>query len=207
MGHEWSGLVDDPEQRIMWLQRAATQGHADGQYYLGRRYCYGRGVAQSAAEAVRWFVEAGKQGHEWGARHAATICFNELDDSRLGGYWQWRGRANGVILRLRHQKAALSVNHDSVLCELYQYGCGAFLDPSTKEELINSRYNDVGPTVLDESVRVYHQSSSRARSAALCWMWMRRVPKDVAKIVGREIWASRDDPAVWGVKLDREKSE
>jgi len=41
---------------------AADQGHLHAQCFLGKTYDQGCGVAQSDAEAVRWFRKAADQG-------------------------------------------------------------------------------------------------------------------------------------------------
>ena len=46
----------------MWLRKAADQGYAPAQYYLGRAYSSGDGVAEDLAEAVRWYRKAADQG-------------------------------------------------------------------------------------------------------------------------------------------------
>ncbi len=47
--------------------------------------------------------------------------------------------------------------------------------------------------------RVFHLSSSRARSATLYWMWMRKVHKDLLPVIGKLIYASRNNPELWHV--------
>ena len=48
---------------VKWYCRAAEQGHAKAQYYLGVSYANGEGVLQNDAEAVKWFRRAAEQGH------------------------------------------------------------------------------------------------------------------------------------------------
>lgn len=45
-----------------WYRKAAEQGHADAQCYLGVCYYWGRGVEQNYTEAVRWYRKAAEQG-------------------------------------------------------------------------------------------------------------------------------------------------
>ena len=44
-------------------QFLAAQGHADAQYSLGVSYETGKGVAEDATEAVKWYQLAADQGH------------------------------------------------------------------------------------------------------------------------------------------------
>ena len=45
-----------------WFRKAANQGHAEAQYYLGCCYRDGRGVAQDDDQAARWYFKAAEQG-------------------------------------------------------------------------------------------------------------------------------------------------
>ena len=45
------------------IRLAAEQGHIGAQFNLGVMYDTGEGVAQDAAEAVRWFRRAAEQRH------------------------------------------------------------------------------------------------------------------------------------------------
>ena len=49
-------------QAVAWFQKAAAQGNAEAQFYLGRMYEDGRGLAQDSRQAVAWFQKAAAQG-------------------------------------------------------------------------------------------------------------------------------------------------
>ncbi len=55
--------------------------------------------------------------------------------------------------------------------------------------------------LLKRCQRVYLDSCANARAATLTWMASRLLPRDVAGIIGRLVWASRQDPSTWGVEL------
>jgi len=63
----WSALTKDEQQELQTVvdgwRAAAAQGHVQAQYYLGFMLAKGRGVAQSDAEAARWYRKAADQGH------------------------------------------------------------------------------------------------------------------------------------------------
>ena len=42
------------EEAVWWYRRAAAQGYAPAQYYLGVMYASGRGVREDHEETVRW---------------------------------------------------------------------------------------------------------------------------------------------------------
>ena len=46
------GVAQDPKQAVVWLRRAADQGHAMAQHALGLKYYQGEGVAKDRQEAV-----------------------------------------------------------------------------------------------------------------------------------------------------------
>jgi hypothetical protein len=50
------------EEAASWYRKAAEQGHAKGQFYLGALYEYGKGVPQDSGEAVRWYRKSADQG-------------------------------------------------------------------------------------------------------------------------------------------------
>ena len=54
---------EDYEVALEEFRKAAEQGHAGAQFYLGILYRRGRGVAPDFAEAVRWYRKAADQGH------------------------------------------------------------------------------------------------------------------------------------------------
>ena len=51
------------EEAVKWYRKAAEQGYALAQYYLGSCYEEGQGVAQDDVEAVKWYRMAAEQGH------------------------------------------------------------------------------------------------------------------------------------------------
>lgn len=58
------GLAKDQQQSFVWAKRAADQGFAQAQRYVGACYEYGVGVAENAAEAALWYSKAAAQGLE-----------------------------------------------------------------------------------------------------------------------------------------------
>jgi TPR repeat protein len=60
----WDALTAmDFEKAVYWWTKAAEQGHADAQYYLGACYGRGEGVAKDSEKAVYWYTKAAEQGH------------------------------------------------------------------------------------------------------------------------------------------------
>jgi len=50
------------DEAVNWFRKAAEQGNAVAQHYLGVKYADGQGVAQNDAEAVKWYRKAAEQG-------------------------------------------------------------------------------------------------------------------------------------------------
>jgi TPR repeat protein len=58
------GVPKDYAEAVKWFRKAAEQGHAKAQYFLGTMYETGsKGVPQDYAEALRWYRKAAEQGH------------------------------------------------------------------------------------------------------------------------------------------------
>jgi TPR repeat protein len=59
------------KEAFNWFKRAAQQGFAPAQYYLGMMHYNGEGVKQNYKEAMNWFKKAAEQGHPY-AKTALT---------------------------------------------------------------------------------------------------------------------------------------
>ena len=112
-----------------------------------------------------------------------------------------------IISRLALKREDAMAHTHQRLAELFQYGLGALLDPRKKQQVLDDRNNTVGDALFHEADRVYQESSTRARAAALQFVhWGKAVlGKDVAGMIGALVWASRHQPATWGVQLDGER--
>jgi len=60
-------------KEISELRVKAEQGDADAQANLGVRYAIGLGVPKDEAEAYKWMLLAGSQGHEGAKKHITII--------------------------------------------------------------------------------------------------------------------------------------
>lgn len=49
-------------EAFKWYKKAAEQGGADSQFYLGIMHVHGLGVKQEHQQAVKWFKRAAEQG-------------------------------------------------------------------------------------------------------------------------------------------------
>ena len=48
-----------------WYEKAAAQGNAMAQYYLGRMYFNGESVSKNYTTARQWWEQAAAQGDSW----------------------------------------------------------------------------------------------------------------------------------------------
>ena len=58
------GVDFNKKKAFEWFEKAAEQGDAEAQYYLGVMYREGQGVDKSDSSAIRWFAKATAQGLE-----------------------------------------------------------------------------------------------------------------------------------------------
>ena len=56
------GVTANDHEAVMWFRRAADQGNASAQFYLGVMFDEGKGVPQDYAEAAKWYRRAAEQG-------------------------------------------------------------------------------------------------------------------------------------------------
>ncbi|MBW2615332.1 MAG: SEL1-like repeat protein [Deltaproteobacteria bacterium] len=63
----------DYQEALKWFQKAAVQGYAAAQNYVGLIYHEGKGVKKDIREALKWFQKAADQGHAGAQRYIALI--------------------------------------------------------------------------------------------------------------------------------------
>ena len=69
----WHGFLAMTRQ---WCEKAAAQGHAMAQFFLGFMYANGDGVRQDYAMARQWYEKAAAQGHAM-AQSFLDIIYDE----------------------------------------------------------------------------------------------------------------------------------
>jgi TPR repeat protein len=65
LGHLYEigdGVPEDFTEAAKWYRKAAEQGNAEAQLYLGCSYLIGRGVPKDSAEHLNWTRKAAQQG-------------------------------------------------------------------------------------------------------------------------------------------------
>jgi|GEM_PF-1692023 len=72
------GIEKDFTQAVYWYKKAAAQGYAQGEYYLGYCYFEGEGIEKDIKQAVHWYTKAAAQGNA-AAQQKLGICYYQGD--------------------------------------------------------------------------------------------------------------------------------
>ena len=64
MYDDGDGVSEDDAEAVKWYRKAAEQGHARAQLFLGAMYTDGDGVPEDYVRAFAWFNLAAAQGIE-----------------------------------------------------------------------------------------------------------------------------------------------
>lgn len=72
------GIRQDEAKGIEWFRKAADQGHASAQGWLGGMYSEGKGVAQDKSQAKEWYRKACSGGDAY--------CCNESERLEKEGF-------------------------------------------------------------------------------------------------------------------------
>lgn len=71
------GIRQDHVQAVKWMQKAAQQGDANGQYHLGQMYSEGyAGLPKDDSQALEWFRKAAEQGHPFAQDNLGYAYFH-----------------------------------------------------------------------------------------------------------------------------------
>ncbi|MCL2763107.1 MAG: DUF1963 domain-containing protein [Treponema sp.] len=93
------GILQDFTQAFNCFKKAAKQGHAEAQHYLGRCYDNSYGVSQDREKASEWFLKAAEQGHakaqfEMGCRYHNNAS-GVKGDLKQAEYWEAKAAEQG----------------------------------------------------------------------------------------------------------------
>jgi TPR repeat protein len=66
-------VTEDYEESVKWYGKAAKQGHASAQTWLGVMYDLGLGVNRDYKEAITWYRKAASQGNTLGQLRLASF--------------------------------------------------------------------------------------------------------------------------------------
>ena len=122
MYHEGKVFPKDGTTAIKWSTKAADQGDANAQSYLGDIYAKGKGVPKNVKSAVKWFTLAAEQGdadsqYNLGQMYREGKVLPESDKTPL----TWFARS-------WYTKAAMGGVESSLLSQLIRAFCYKFLN-------------------------------------------------------------------------------
>ena len=142
------GTGESSQAALQWATKAAAQGHAGAQYYLGICHEEGRHEARSSTKAKEWYGKAAAQGHgaaqnnlavmlmEGGAEMVAIAGFTKAAKTdanaayNLACYWETAKAPNQQTALLLYEEAAQAghAQAQNNLGYLYQTGLGTKAD-------------------------------------------------------------------------------
>ena len=70
-------MSEDDAEAVRWYRKAAEQGLADAQLWLGFMYADGRGVPEDSVQAYAWFNIAAAQGDD-SAEHGKKLIAESM---------------------------------------------------------------------------------------------------------------------------------
>jgi len=93
------GVSLDFKEAFLWFAKAAEQGLAEAQYYLGRCYDNSYGIPQDRVKSSEWFLKAAEQGYakaqfEMGCRFWNSISGVKAD-AKNAEYWKAKAAEQG----------------------------------------------------------------------------------------------------------------
>ncbi|KAI9208233.1 kinase-like domain-containing protein, partial [Polychytrium aggregatum] len=71
---EFGNSIGEEQVAVAIFEQLAQQGHSDSQFWLGRCYFWGWGVASDRKTALRWFIESADRGNPYG-EYMAGWCY------------------------------------------------------------------------------------------------------------------------------------
>jgi len=211
-------------ERFEYCKRAAKLGYLYAQRDLARAYEYGYHaritVSPSPPDPTAlhtidrdieacgfWSKIAAERGDSKAQDLHALYCY-KIGDRAEGAFWLWKSYRGSSFVHIMGDFVCFItrtvvwddrvVTDASRLQELFQFGRMVLLDNTTQLRISAQSHRKLD---FSHCNRIYQQSSSRARAAALMCMWMRLVHKDICKRIAWMVWKSRSDPETWNVEL------
>lgn len=189
-------------EAVAWAMRAAKQGNADGENYVGMSYKEGDGVTKDARESEKWLKRSVEHGSAKAMCNLA-ILYQEQGNlkqavrfarrSAVAGYapgqFLW-GRMNylGLGTPVDAEKAASwfmkarkqgNINATSLLAVCYQKGNGVKKDESRAvelyEEVANKSDNALQTALAKVAIANIHLSSEQPNGKSLALKWAMEV--------------------------------
>lgn len=122
-----------------WIRRAAEQGHAGAQYFIGAELATGENLRKNPREAARWYLQAARQGHSEAQYNLALMYWagdGVVRSPATSHQWMEKSAKSGDLLALR------------ALAEAYQTGQLGYRRNQVHARYWRERYNRVNKAAL-----------------------------------------------------------
>ena len=144
------------DKALKYLYKAAVNGHAEAQLYMGGCYNDGLGIPKSAYEAVQWWLKAAELGQADAQYFLACAYFNgegaQKSDSEA---LKWLGRS----------AEAGCAEAQCQLAQCYLEGIGVEVDDAAAVKALSDAYGEPTGLVLDRTDLLYWVSVDPAKAA------------------------------------------
>ena len=101
----WStiGIPENLDEAVKWYRKAAENGHARAQYFMGKSYHSGAGVPKDQVDAFKWWRKAAEQGHATSRFNLGVMYFlgrgTAKDFSEAARWFNIRSLQESVVFR------------------------------------------------------------------------------------------------------------
>lgn len=188
--------TDWSKASIQELRRAAEQGNASAQHYLGKAYEDGKGVAKNYSNAVNWYRKAAKQGNaaaQDGLGYLYDFGYGVPLDHVIAAKWYRKAAEQGNVAAM-YNLADDYANGTGVPKNFSQsfkwYRKAARRGDADSEAALASMYADgIGtPRDYSKAVKWMHKAAKQGNATgqaylALAYAYGMGVPKDYFKAV------------------------
>ena len=141
------------KQAAYWYTKAAEQGNAAAQYYLGFYYEKGNGVRQDYKQAAYWYTKAAEQGNAGAQYNLANLLKNGtgvLEDHKQAVYWYTKAAKQGLGL----------AQFNLGIC--YAMGLGVSKDKiKAYAILLHAKLNGIDVSEVDEIIEILSLTPSQ----------------------------------------------
>ena len=153
----------DDQKAVAWFRRAAEQGSAAGQNFLGEAYRDGLGVAVDQAQAATWFRRSAEQGFAIGQYHLAMaydVGAGVTRDVKEAVAWLKKSAAQGYALA------------EAMLGRCYIGGLGTAVDEKLGVQWLRKAANQGLPEAQADLGVAYANGVGTRRDKVQAFKWL-----------------------------------
>lgn len=113
----------DDSKVFYWIQKAADQGIAEAERYVGDAYMNGEGVDRDTDKAVIWYSKAGNHGNLAAQNILGSKFFND-GNFQKAFYWYYKAEQQGDKSALANLEKIASGCRKSTVSDGVEWVCG-----------------------------------------------------------------------------------